>query len=257
MQQKIAEKNQALALRLEGRTYKEILEVVPVAKSTLSIWLKDEGLSEPQKQKITEKRIAAQKRGAQAKRTQRLMRQNDIYSAAQADITSISSRELWYIGIALYWAEGSKEKTYRTGQQVCFTNSDPDMIALFLKWVSECLHVSKEEIQCDLYIHESHEHRVPEVILFWSSKTGFPPEHFRHIYFKKNKILKNYRKNTGILYNGLIRVNIKSSTALNRRITGWIQGIIKIAGSSNGRTRDFESRYKGSIPFPAAKINSI
>jgi hypothetical protein len=254
MQQKIAEKKQAIILCLAGKTYKEIREVIPVSKSTLSLWLRDEGLSEPQRQRITGKRIAAQKRGAQAKRSYRLARQNDIYSAAQADITSISKRELWYIGIALYWAEGNKEKPYRTGQRVSFSNSDPDMITLFLKWASECLYVSREDIQCDLYIHKSHSYRLPEVVSFWSLKTGFPLEHFRHIYFKKNKIHKDYRKNTGVLYNGLIRVNIKSSTALNRRITGWIQGIIKIAGSSNGRTRDFESRYKGPTPFPAANV---
>lgn len=32
--------------------------------------------------------------------------------------------------------------------------------------------------------------------------------------------------------------------------------LIKAAGSSNGRTRDFESRYLGSIPGPAALIGN-
>ena len=36
-----------------------------------------------------------------------------------------------------------------------------------------------------------------------------------------------------------------------------LTGFVKIAGSSNGRTRDFESRYIGPNPIPAAKVGSI
>lgn len=55
-------KQKAIRLRKRGHTYSEILRVIPIAKSTLSEWLKEVGLSIPQQQKITEKRKAGQRR---------------------------------------------------------------------------------------------------------------------------------------------------------------------------------------------------
>ncbi len=49
----------AIALRKKGLSYREILKRVFVAKSTLSLWLGDVGLSKKQKQRITQKRIEA------------------------------------------------------------------------------------------------------------------------------------------------------------------------------------------------------
>lgn len=45
----------AIRLRKEGKTYSEILRVVPVAKSSLLLWFKDVGLSTEQVQRITAK----------------------------------------------------------------------------------------------------------------------------------------------------------------------------------------------------------
>ena len=52
------EKWKAVELRRKGLSYREILQHVPVAKSTLSLWLRTVGLSRPQTQRLTEKRLA-------------------------------------------------------------------------------------------------------------------------------------------------------------------------------------------------------
>jgi hypothetical protein len=223
-------KKKAIELRRKGFSYSEILKEIIVAKSTLSLWLKEVGLAKSQKQRITANRIAGQMRGAAARREQRLKLTQVIHKEALIDTNGLTLKELWYIGIALYWAEGAKQKSYHVSQRVSFSNSDPYMIAVFLKWLNECLKIPAERIYCDLYIHESHKHRLQEIVDFWSIKTGFASDHFQKIYFKKNVSKKTYRKNTGLLYNGLLRVNITSSTDLNRKITGWIQGIIKHCG---------------------------
>ena len=56
MEVKALEKSQAIAYRKQGFSYSEILSKVPVAKSTLSEWLKSVGLSKAQKHKLTEKK---------------------------------------------------------------------------------------------------------------------------------------------------------------------------------------------------------
>lgn len=66
------EKEIAISLRKQGKTYGEILKVVKVAKSTLSLWLRSVGLAKEQYQTLTEKKRAAQKRGAEDRRTHRI-----------------------------------------------------------------------------------------------------------------------------------------------------------------------------------------
>jgi hypothetical protein len=46
---KFTEKEKAIKLRKSGATYSEVLREVPVSKSTLSLWLRDVGLSKTQK----------------------------------------------------------------------------------------------------------------------------------------------------------------------------------------------------------------
>lgn len=222
-------KERAINLRRQGKTYSEIVKEVPVAKSTLSLWLRGVGLSVVQKQALTEKKRMAQLKGAEAQKRNRIKRQLDIINHAKSEIGHMTERELWLIGIALYWAEGSKEKESYPGTRVSFSNSDPQMILLFLKWLKICVKVSRDDISADLYIHESHRSNINIVIDKWSEILSVPKSFFKAVYYKKNKI-NTKRKNTGALYLGLLRVNMRASSELNRRITGWIVGINKYWG---------------------------
>ena len=211
----------AIDLRKQGKTYSEILNCVPVAKSTLSLWLQGVGLSISQKQRITEKRRRAQIKGANARHADRIKRQSDLIQKAKIEVGHISHRELWLIGIALYWAEGSKEKDYKPGSRASFSNSDPNMIALFIKWLKDCVGLIEDDLMLSIYVHESCIDRVFAIRKYWSDFLELPASFFKDIYYKKNK-LNTKRKNSGNLYNGLLRVNIRSSSDLNRRIAGWI-----------------------------------
>ncbi len=107
---KSAEKERAIRLRKEGKTYSEIMAEISIAKSTLAEWLKSVQLAKPQKQRLTKKRKEAALRGAESRRKTRLTEVKGLEVKGVADIDQISNRELWLIGIALYWAEGSKQK---------------------------------------------------------------------------------------------------------------------------------------------------
>lgn len=220
----ISKKEKAINLRKEGRTYSEILKEIPVAKSTLSEWFRDVSLSKKQNQKLTLKKLEAARRGGLAKRAQRIERTQEIYAKALADIKNITKRELWLIGVALYWAEGSKEKEYRPGSGVQFNNSDSKMIQVFLKWLMVVCEIPKENIYFQIYIHENSKNNLNKVRDFWSKTIGFSRECFQNIYFKKHQIKTN-RKNIEDLYFGLIRVKVKSSSGLQRKISGWTEAI--------------------------------
>lgn len=226
---KTKEKEIAVSLRQQGFSYSEILEKISVAKSTLSGWLKSVGLSKEQKQKLTEKKHLAALRGSQKRKANRILLTENIYREAEKEIKHISKRELWLIGVALYWAEGSKEKEDHIGSGIGFSNSDSRMISIFVKWLIECCEIEKSRFSFEIYIHENNKHRLKQVRSYWSSATGFPIENFERTYFKKNKIKTN-RKNIGNLYYGLLRVKVNASSSLNRRIAGWIKAVCKNCG---------------------------
>ncbi len=221
-------RKRAINLRGKGLSYSEILQKIPVAKSTLSLWLRSVGLSKKQIQRLTEKKLLAIQRGGQSRNKWRLATTKSIKKQAHLEIKKkikrIDARDLWLMGIMLYWAEGAKDKEYRPGQSVIFSNSDPLMIKVFLKWLDICLQISVEDIQFSIYIHENHRHNIEKVKTFWSDATGFSIGKFDKIYYKKHKV-KVYRRNTEENYHGLVRIRIRKSSALNRKITGWIEGI--------------------------------
>lgn len=221
---KIKEKEKAVRLRRKGFSYGEILSEVPVTKSTLSLWLREIGLAKRQKQRLTKKKRLGQQKGGRVRREQRIRLTEEIKEKAAKEIDKISYRELWMIGISLYWAEGSKERNQATS--VALGNSDPELIKIFLKWLQKICKVSKEDINFRIFLHDTSATRLKEVQKYWSGVTGFSLDKFQKVTWKRNKI-NTKRKNIGRDYYGLLSVIVRRSTSLNRKIQGWIEGICK------------------------------
>jgi hypothetical protein len=218
-------KAKAIELRRQGLTYREIMAQIPIAKSTLSDWLHSVGLSKHQKQRLTAKKLEAIGKGGAAKRAQRIARTEKIITAAIKDIGTITRRELWLMGVMLYWAEGSKEKEYRPGSLAQFNNTDPDMIRLFLLWLKEICEKTFEDLTIDVYIHDLQRERTVEILGYWTNIINGPKNVIAHVYYKKGNP-KTPRKNIGDSYHGTLRIGVKSSSSLNRQIAGWTQGVV-------------------------------
>ncbi len=224
MIEKLQEKQKAIGLRKRGLSYSEILRHITVSKSTLSLWLRSVGLSQRQKQRLTEKKLESMQRGWIACRNKRIKITEIIKNNAKKDLGKISKRDLWLIGIALYWAEGRKEKN--RGVDVGLINSDEKLIKAYLKWLQEICNIKGNEIHFRIYLHETSRHRLQEVREFWASKTRFPINKFEKVSWKKHRI-KTLRKNVGKNYFGLLSVRVEKSTNFNRKIQGWIEGILE------------------------------
>lgn len=216
-------KERAIALRKKGKTYAEILQTVPVAKSTLSVWFREVKLSTPQKQTITKKRLAAARRGALARRESRLHDISVLKLQGIKQVGKLSKRELWLVGTALHWAEGSKQRGNSVSTGLIFTNSDPNMLVVFLAWL-KVLGVKSDRRVFELYVHTDRKNEVSKFKKWWAKQLGIKPNDFFGVYYKQGNILTN-RKNTADLYHGLIRIRVRSSTSLHRQVNGWIEGI--------------------------------
>jgi len=88
--------------------------------------------------------------------------------------------ELKIAGAMLYWGEGSKN-----GNTVKFTNSNPGMIRLFLKFLRIVCGVSEDRLKA--LIHMYPDHNKKEIELFWSRATKIPSRRFYLSYIHKGK----------------------------------------------------------------------
>jgi hypothetical protein len=218
---KTNEKSRAVELRKAGYSYNEILNNVPVAKSTLSVWLRNLGIAKRQKQRLTVKRKAAQLKAQEACRTKRIRKEAFIIENAKKEISNLSKRDLWLIGVTLYWAEGTKQKSTNVSQRVTFNNSDPEMIVFFDKWLRDICKIPKRDLVYSIYMHRTAD--KDKIKRFWEK---IIKHRIDRIYFK-NHNPKTNRKNIEINYNGLLRIDVRRSTDFNRKIKGWTNGIVE------------------------------
>jgi hypothetical protein len=216
----------AVAMRQQGHSYREIREVVGVAKSTLSLWLRDIPLTEEQQRALTLRGPVATSARAEENRAVAARRRARVRSQARDQILELSESELFVAGVVAYWAEGSKNKPWRHGQAVQFMNSDPAMIRLFLRWL-RLVGVSREALVFRVHIHESAD--CHGAVRFWSGVVEAPESQFGNPTIKTHKPL-TVRKNVGPDYHGCLLVYVRNSASLNLQIEGWFEGIARTAG---------------------------
>jgi hypothetical protein len=227
-------KNLARSLRKGGYSYAEIQKFVNVPKATLSMWFKDIELTPAQADRLRKKRSDAIRQGTKSRSEQVARTIEQIEMAALKDIGKISKRELWLLGVMLYWRNKNKQDV-RKG--VSFMSNEPHLIRLFLKWIQEIGQIPREEIIFDIFLggvvsqkkskkskqdsKYGGEEKGPrnrsdvenKVVNFWAIETGFPQENFVGIYYYKREV------------NPILRVRVKASSMLARQIAGWIEGI--------------------------------
>ena len=92
-------KNKALELRTQGMSYSQIKERIPVAKSTLSVWLKDYPLSE---ERIRELRSGNERQIERCRQTKARKKQDEldcVYRNVSKEIDSLNKREMFIAGL--------------------------------------------------------------------------------------------------------------------------------------------------------------
>jgi transcriptional regulator with XRE-family HTH domain len=215
----------AIALRKDGKSYGEISQVVPVSKSTLSLWLRELPLT-PGEQAALDRNLASgrRSRGA-ANRARRAAREAKAIADAASQVRELAESELFVAGVAAYWCEGAKTKPWRTAVRVQFINSDPGLIRLFVRWL-QLVGVEPERITYRVAMHPTADER--EARVFWASVVGVSPEYFHRTTLKKpnpNSARRHYADD----YRGCLVIAVRRSTDLYRQIAGWWAGIVGAA----------------------------
>lgn len=191
-------KQQAQNLRKYGLSYELIASRLGIAKSTSYVWLKDIKLGSKALKRLEESQIAGRLKGHNAIRTKSQQIDNEIKSSVikKLDKIRLTSSVTKLLCAFLYWGEGEKSKN-----KIAFTNSDPEMVGLFLKLFRKSFEVKEEKFSAFLHLHKYHNR--PKQISFWSRITGIHKNKI-HVYNKESfgKFKKDgYRGCISIRYN--------------------------------------------------------
>ncbi|MFE2441065.1 hypothetical protein ACFXDF_03190 [Streptomyces sp. NPDC059426] len=217
----------AREMRLRGMTYDRIQLELGCSKSSISLWVRD--LPKPDRPPRTrEEASAIAKRGWEATLRQREIERQRTKLAAAREVGKLTGRELFLVGVGLYWSEGSKSKPHNPTERATFINSDPDMIQLYLAWLS-LLGVEPERLRYRVMIHESAQ--VADAERYWAELIGVDVTTLERTTLKKHNP-KTVRKNVGEGYRGCLVVRVLKSADLYRRIEGWWYGIVVGARST-------------------------
>lgn len=173
------ERDSAVAMRLEGKSYSEIKRIVQVSKSTLSRWLKDMPLPEERVRSLrdwSEKRI---ERCRNTKAEKRRVEFEHSLKSVETNIGPLSERELLLAGTFLYWGEGGKTKPYA----VSLSNTDPSIISCFISWVI-LLGAERQKFRVRLHLYS--DMKPEQEIDWWSNELRLPKAQFARSYIKRS-----------------------------------------------------------------------
>lgn len=246
----------AIAMRRDGKSYREIREALGVSKGSLSLWLRDVHLSEEHRAALQERQVAGRERAVETLKARRVARERTIVREAAAQVCELAESELFVAGVVAYWAEGSKNKPWRRSESVRFVNSDPGMIRLFLRWL-DLLGIEQERIFLRLSIHESAD--VPRALEYWAEVVNILNPRFLKTVLKRHNAT-TIRKNTSEEYRGCLTVRVAGSTRLCRQIDGWFHGIVAASIESALPSPNFGARmsvrYRVDLPGSEGQVSN-
>ena len=120
------------------------------------------------------------------------------------------------LGLGLYWGEGTKANKY----SVRLGNSDPDLIKVFMIFLSNIYGVQKSQLKFGLQIFSNMDKDL--CLKYWCQKLGVSKEQFYKIIVTPStkKGTYNFRKIEGVvtIYFNNIRLRNKINDALKKAI---------------------------------------
>jgi hypothetical protein len=208
------DKELAVSLRREGKSYREIREALKIPLSTLSEWFRDEAWSAEIAKRLS---VEAQKQSTiriielDRIRGQHLDRvYAEAREEAKQELQKLKYNPLFIAGVMLYWGEGSKGSF----SGLKFVNSDPLMIEFFVRFLREACGIPIGKITANVLIYPDHEEKTTRA--FWAKSSGIPWENFT-----KSVLIKG-RHPVRRLSWGVCNVNVLS-TYFREKMLVWLE----------------------------------
>ncbi|MDO8579737.1 MAG: hypothetical protein Q7R72_02590 [bacterium] len=208
------DKEIALNLRKEGKSYKNIGKLLHIPKSTLSNWFSNLEWSDVLKKNLIEKTKSTHV--AHLKDLTNIRNQNlrDLYDQAREEAVKefhvLKSNPLFIASLMIYWGEGDKRSKYRCS----VSNSESDMLRLFLLFLERICGVKKFRIKAWILAYP--ETDQGEALEFWSKNIGLSKDNFT-----KTIVILGKQTNKKLPH-GVCYVTV-GSAYLKIKILSWIR----------------------------------
>lgn len=175
-------KAKAVNLRREGVSIPAMAKRLGIAKSTASLWARRIQLSEDVQSKLVDSRNRGRAKGREVLRLRREAQARDLKADAERMVLPFVMRtdsDHWkFVAAMLFWCEGVK----RDLSSLVFVNSDPTMVAAFLRALRLAFPLDERKFHPLLHLHEYHDDAKQQK--FWSKVTGIPTAQFHNTYLK-------------------------------------------------------------------------
>ncbi len=208
------DKEQAIELRRQEKSYKEIRNALKIPVSTLSDWFSGVDWSQDVRMKLTA--------SAQIKHTARIVDLDRvrgqhlvrIYEEARVeahkDLIKYRHNPLFIAGLMLYWGEG--DKISKGG--VRLTNTDPELIRLYVVFLERVCRVPRSKIRAGILIYPDLDPETCEK--YWSTRSGVSRDRF------VKTIAIPGRHKTRRLLHGVCIITV-SSTYFKAKMIEWLR----------------------------------
>lgn len=208
--------------RRDGASINEIARRTGAAKSSISRWVRDIELTDEQREAL---RIAAYNGHVKGRTVSvRLRREARMMAQEEGRMRAQQGDRFFMAGCLLYWAEGSKDRNH-----VDFTNSDPEMVKFFVRFLKTYWNLRNEDIRITCNLFADHVDQQRDIEQYWLDVAALAHESLRvstvNVYSKYSK-----KKRRNRLPYGTCRVTV-ARTRVVQAIYGGIQEI-------GGFTRD-------------------
>ena len=211
----------AVQLRLQGNTYKEIHEQLGVAKSTLHHWF-SKNINKDIEEKIKKKNYKIGKQKIIIINKQRSIKTKLAEDKSQhkysKQILKINKESLFWLGLGLYLAEGSKTGRWKS----VFYNSNPALNQIMIKFFREICEVNENNIHIQLVLHENIKENTAKQ--YWSRVLKVPQSNFYKASYVTSRSSKGKRPKNRLPF-GTVQIAITGKENTNK-IKGWMKGII-------------------------------
>lgn len=178
------EHEEAIALRKKEMSYSQIKNILGIGKSTLSDWLKNYPLSEKRIKELRDFNEQRIERCRETKRKKKEARLKNFYSEQKKFIFPLNEREIYLVGLFLYWGEGSK--THQSALSI--SNTDPSIIKFFTYWLTKYLKVPREKLRIQLQLYNDMD--IENEKSFWSKTLDISLNQFFKPYIKTTSSIK-------------------------------------------------------------------
>jgi transcriptional regulator with XRE-family HTH domain len=176
MRAKLDEKERAIALRKQGWAVRKIADELVVSRGSVSLWVRGIQLTKTQRRQLAPRsplRMEIYQGMADRKRIQAEEIRKGYQTVGRV-LAKAAGSNLYLAGCMLYWGEGSKNRTTLT-----VTNSDPDMVRFFMRFLREACGVSENKITLKVAAYLDNNLQREDIEKYWLNVTGLPATQIR------------------------------------------------------------------------------